>query len=428
MIQTKNQNRTEAPLEPQGAESAGRNFGAGGGEGILLTHPGTQYSHKLAEQLEKQGILFCFATGLAFGNDSLLLKCLPSSLRKKLQRRQVLVPGKKLYTFPLLEFWALRNTRRGHNSEKIFYRRNKRFQQKIPQRLIENASVVIGFDTSSWILIDRCKKAGKRFILDASIAHPLSQQAVFNELRVRFPLWASHLPPKAQFLLDIELREMCGAETIVVASEFTRNTYKEHGIPVSRIQINHYGTDIRHFKSRWNNHHPVNTSAIRFLFFSKLSVRKGFPWLCDVWEPFHHQNPNTILVAAGYGQLPDGFKLPNGIEIQGFVHPNDRLALLHSADVFVFPSYFEGFAQVIIEAMACGLPVITTTATVGPEVIKNGEQGFIIEPGNDLALKNAMDYFIQNPGAIEPMGKKARKVVESLTWDAYGERWKDICQ
>lgn len=411
---------------PKSISNSGALKEKGAGIKVLLTHPGTQYSYFLAEQLEKQGILFCFATGLAFGKDSFLQKLLPGALRKKLQRRTVPVPQKKLFTLPFTELRALWRFKRGRHPETVFYERNKRFQQQLPQRLINGATHVIGFDTSSWILQERCRKAGKPFILDASIAHPLSQQAIFNQLRNRFPAWAGQLQPKDRQLVTTEMQEMASAANIVVASEFTRSTYLQHGIDSERIHINHYGTNFSYFRPK----QPVAVRAetVHFLYFSKLSVRKGFPWLCEIWRSFQQQYTNARLTVAGYGELPAGFELPAGIQIQGFVHPGDRLALFHSADVFVFPSYFEGFAQVIIEAMACGLPVITTTNTVGPELITDGVEGFCVEPGDDQALLTAMAFFVENQHRITTMGQHAAESVKPLSWDAYGVRWKHICE
>lgn len=396
----------------------------------MLAHPGTQYSFHLAAQLERLGMLSCFVTGFAVGNDNWYQRILPKRLRKQLLRRTVNIPQRKIFALALLEFVALRKVQKGMSPAKAFYTRNRLFQEQIPQRLIEAATIIIGFDTSSWMLIGRCKKAGKPFVLDASIAHPLSQQTIFEGLRQRYPGWSEQLPSKDSVMIALENLEMQSANSIVVASQFTKITYINNGISPEKIAVNGYGTDLKYFTSKWRKIDSIisTSTPTRFLFFSKISARKGFPWLCAVWEKFHRQYPNTVLIAAGYDQPPADFVLPAGIELTGFVHPNDRLSLFHSADVFVFPSFFEGFAQVIIEAMACGLPVITTTHTVGPEVIENGINGYCIEPGDDAALYNSLNYFMEQPTAIANMGRNARQAVEGLSWDAYGERWKEILE
>ena len=78
--------------------------------------------------------------------------------------------------------------------------------------------------------------------------------------------------------------------------------------------------------------------------------------------------------------------------------------------------------------MACGLPVITTTHTAGPEVMQHGLHGFITEPGDDAALLDAMVYFAEKSDRIETMGRAAREAVLPFTWDAYGDRWSVILE
>ena len=134
-------------------------------------------------------------------------------------------------------------------------------------------------------------------------------------------------------------------------------------------------------------------------------------------------------MAAGYGNLPDGFVVPEGVVLLGSINPAERCSLFHGADVFLFPSFFEGFAQVIIEAMACGLPVVTTTHTAGPDIMPvAGEFGFIVEPGDDDALLMGLQFYATHPDQIEPMGKAARSAVESYSWEAYGHRWHQLLQ
>jgi len=121
--------------------------------------------------------------------------------------------------------------------------------------------------------------------------------------------------------------------------------------------------------------------------------------------------------------MPAGFIVPEGIEVLGAIHPADRAALFASAGVFVFPSFFEGFAQVILEAMVCGLPVITTTATAGPDLFGDCGCGRIMEPGNEEELLQALTFFAENPDIIPQMGSAAITAATNFTWDAYGDRW-----
>ncbi len=398
----------------------------------LLTHPGTQYAPRLAAALHKQGVLQCFATGIAFPDtpDAWWWNLAKKLGKEKLLMKRVVpgLPKGKLHLQPVKEAIALyRHQQLKQGNDEVFYPRNRDFQQQLPQRLIDNADVVIGFDTSSWIIAERCRKAGKPFILDASIAHPLAKEKVFAQLRESYPEWAAELAPKTQRNIEVELQEIELADHIVVASAFTKKTYTENGVPEGKITVNAYGTDLGDLRFEISNL-KSQISNLKFLFFGSLTARKGFPWLCEVWKDFHQRYPGCRLLAAGYDNRPAGFKVPEGIEVLGAIHPNDRAALFASADVFLFPSYFEGFAQVILEAMICGLPVITTTATAGPDLLGHSNGGMVIEPGNDAALLQAMCRFAEHPETIPSMAEAAVNAAIPFTWEAYGKRWVEVLE
>jgi len=112
----------------------------------------------------------------------------------------------------------------------------------------------------------------------------------------------------------------------------------------------------------------------------------------------------------------------------GEVSHGELPCLLRQCDVLVFPSYFEGFGAVLLEAMAAGLPIIATEATGAPDLITNGVEGYVIPTGNAKALKDAMQRFIDSPEDLAPMSQAARRCAERYSWDAYGDRWMDILQ
>ena len=90
-------------------------------------------------------------------------------------------------------------------------------------------------------------------------------------------------------------------------------------------------------------------------------------------------------------------------------------------DLFIFPSLFEGFGLVITEAMSQGTPVITTERTCGPEIIKHGENGWIVEAGTSEPISILLLQFIDCPEILEIAGRKAMKVANSRPWDCYGK-------
>lgn len=91
------------------------------------------------------------------------------------------------------------------------------------------------------------------------------------------------------------------------------------------------------------------------------------------------------------------------------------------AGIFVLPSLKEGFGQVLLEAIACGLPIISTNTSAIPEVV--GDAGILVEPRNSQALVEAIINLIEN----EELGKNGRKrVEENFTWEKVAERVEEV--
>lgn len=88
------------------------------------------------------------------------------------------------------------------------------------------------------------------------------------------------------------------------------------------------------------------------------------------------------------------------------------LALYHQADVFVMPTYSEPFGWVFIEAMAAGLPIVATNLNAIPEMVTPGETGFLVQPGDRLALARSLQILIEQPNLRRSMGMTARQIAE----------------
>jgi starch synthase len=390
---------------------------------VLLIHPGTQYSYALARQLYINHLLYKFCTGFAFAKNSFYFQL--SSFAKPLRRRYLPdVPGDKIITSPFNEFRELYKIRQGGNTEDILFQRDEVFQQGISSRLLQAADVVIGYDATSWITAERCKQMGKPFILDASIGHPVSKEHIYRQIAEAYPQWSSQVMPKKKLYINNEQREMELATVIVVPSQFVKDTYTENGIDPLKIVVNPFGTNIENFKPVVKN--KTTAGQLVFLFFGSLNARKGLPLLLDAWTSL--ALPGAELWLAGYEKIPASVSIPASVKVIGPVAKNKRDELFGQSDVFVFPSYFEGLAQVQIEAAASGLPVIGTSHSGATEMVEHGRSGFIIEPGNKQQLMQAIRYFADNPGEIQKMGDIARSIAENFTWNNYGNRWKKIIQ
>jgi glycosyltransferase involved in cell wall biosynthesis len=393
----------------------------------LLAHPGTQYSSQLARQLQWHNCLHRFWTSFALAENSFIERFIRRVMATPpdwLGHRTVPgVPQDKIRTVLYLEVAALARLRLGGESQIVMHDRNEKFQRAIAQADIEKSNVVIGFDTSSNILADRAAKAGRPLILDQTIAHPRSKQRVYESIKEQFPDWADDLEVRANTVSVAEDAEHRKATKVVVASSFTKKTLIENGVLEDKIILNPYGVDLTRFSS---NQEKRRVRPFRFLFAGLVCARKGIPLLLKAWKSLPSKDAELWIVGPLTQTAAAKCQSGDQVKIIGKV-PNTELArIMAESDVFVFPSYFEGFGLVLLEAMAAGLPVLTTTATAGPDTITEGSDGFIFSPGDLDVLICKMEFCLKNRDQIAQMGVNARATAERFSWDAYGDRWKAI--
>jgi alpha-maltose-1-phosphate synthase len=392
---------------------------------LLLAHPGTQYAFRLAVELYRRDALFAFHTGLAFGAGGwgeLLWKALPNSFRRSLVHRRIQgLPADKLHVRPFGELIALLQLRRGGDSQQIIHLRNESFQRAIPDEAINYSDALIGFDTSSWILSGRCAMAGVPFILDQSIGHPCSFKRVTEELSVRFPAWAGTIPHKSAPRFALEAKEHAEACRIVVPSRFVARTLQEHGVGVAKMRINPFGVDLDCFRP---STFPPALKPMRFAFAGSLQPRKGLPLLLNAWMklPINH---GAELWIAGRGEIPTSVRrnVPSSVRFLGGLPQVELAQFFRQCHVFVFPSFFEGLAQVQIEAAVCGLPVIGTESSGCEEIVRHGETGYILPTGNGDALLASLRKFISTPELVLCMRGRLLAERSQWSWDCYGDRW-----
>jgi len=391
---------------------------------VLLVHPGTQYSFQLARQLERHGCLNRFWTGMAYVPGTPLGRCiqrLPEGVKRQLSNRRLEgVPSKRISIRPFGEWWAMQRLHAGHDDQTIMFKRNAAFQTSIPERELADSKVVIGFDTSSWLLAERAVALGRRFILDRSIGHPLSFERLVPGLRRRFPEWVENFPPRLPDLLRAEEAEHRLADRIVVPSSFACETLIENCVPAHKITVIPFGVDLRTFRPAPR---PDTSRPVRFIFLGALGVRKGVPVLFEAWRSLASLGAELWL--AGSVSEKHAHLIPplKGLRHIGKVPHKQLPSLLSQCDVLVFPSYFEGLAQVQLEALAAGLPIIATAASGATDLIADSREGYIIPVGDAEALREAMLNFIKSPADLAVMSPAARLCAERYSWEAYGDRW-----
>ena len=262
--------------------------------------------------------------------------------------------------------------------------------------------------------------AEARKVLFLVSPHPAAVRRILMEEIALFPTGRHSLSVEQELNLpDAELALLAGeahlADFIITPSTFAQESLIAEGIPVSRIRVVPYGVDPGVFPPRRT--YPHSAGPLRLIFVGALVQRKGLGYLFEAVRQLPPNSVEIILVARGfkdealmkaYQDIPVRLLWNEGKE--------GVLRELQRADVFVFPSLVESFALVLLEAMSVGLPVITTCNTAGPDIMRDGVDGFV-GPIRDVDfLVQKIRYFLADRSRVAVMGAAAQERAGQWTW------------
>lgn len=211
-------------------------------------------------------------------------------------------------------------------------------------------------------------------------------------------------------LLRLALRSV---DKLILLNHDDYNEFLEAGLvdPNKAVILGGIGVDL----NKWVYETP-KLKPIQFIFVGRLLIDKGVREFVSAASVLKLEYPNSVFKIIGArDDNPSAVPLEeiehwtdSGIiEWPGHVPAQDEL---HNSSVFVLPSYREGVPCSTQEAMATGLPIITTDVPGCRETVIDGYNGLIVPPRNVDALTKAMQFFILNPDQIVPMGLKSREM------------------
>ena len=198
-----------------------------------------------------------------------------------------------------------------------------------------------------------------------------------------------------------------------------------YGLDPDRAVYIPNGVERRFFVPREYGDRP---EGVRFLWAGTWLDQRGIFYLRDAMQRLASRVPRMTLTIAGPGTSPEQIERFFGNELAGKilvrpVVPSDQMPELYlEHDVFIFPSLMEGLPTVIMEAMASGMPVITTETCGMPDVVENEFNGLLVPPADAVALENAILRLYSSADLRRKLGQQAQESMRRHTWERAGLR------
>jgi glycosyltransferase involved in cell wall biosynthesis len=291
--------------------------------------------------------------------------------------------------------------------------------QKVAKNHLKNIDAIYSYEDLAATTFEEAKKLGVICLYDLPIPYYKQTRKIMLQEAERYPELASSIDSAKEpdWKLARKQREIELADHIFVASSFTEKSLQNTGIKSDKITVIPYGAPTDYFQPQ-----AKLDNIFRAIYIGRVSPRKGVHYLIQAWQELNLKEAELMLVGGNlfsknwFTKYQDIFKYIPSV-------PHLLLNQYYSqGSVFVFPSLVEGFGLVILEAMACGIPVITTPNTGGADIITDGVEGFIIPIRDVEALKEKLAWCHSHPKQLAEMGVAARYKAEQLTWKIYREK------
>lgn len=394
----------------------------------VVVHGGARDSYQLALALSEAGMLEALVTDLFWPADvgwtRFLQKMIPRRLETLLKQRSAptlpfsevrlcVLPGLRSVLFdriPALPFSVRRRSQR--SADASLGRAAGRLATRKGTGLVSYS--YFGYDAFS-------NFAGRKVLFQVH-PHPLTVRRILREELAAHPDCAASLSQEWELALPEEdfahlVRETEMASHFIVASSFTRDSLIANGTRADRIRVVPYGVDLERFRPASSTPKARSPDTkLQLLFVGRINQRKGVKYLLDALRLLNTGRVHLTIC----GRVVDGLELfrpyAGQVEIRPSVSNEELVASYQAADLFVFPSVAEGFGQVLLEALACGLPILATPHTAAPDLIDEGVQGFIVKPRRPDLLAARIEWALTHRAELAAMRPLARSRAEEFSW------------
>lgn len=373
---------------------------------IIVSCLGKFHAFSLAEQLEKRNLLHKFYTGYYSRKNGFIYRLGAREDKEEISKT-------KVNTYPSLSILA-KFTRK-------YYAINEIFDLLVASDISKNDrfKAFIGWSGMSLRSIRKAKENGTLTILERGSSHIVYQSKILQEEYRRFGL---EYNPNDKIIAK-ELKEYDEADFISIPSEFVKRSFIQYGVDEKKLFKNPYGAST-FFKPNKNDF-EVSIKNFKVVYLGSLTIRKGLYYMFEALKEI--ELPNFEVWYIGYisDEVRSILKDYTNVnwKFKGHINYYELPDFLSKCSVGVQPSLEEGLSMVIPQMLACGIPVISSTNTGGEDLIKDGENGFIVPIRSPEAIRERILMLYEDRDLLQTMKRNAIEMSEHNTWDEYGERY-----
>jgi glycosyltransferase involved in cell wall biosynthesis len=392
---------------------------------IIVSHIGKQHVNALLLGLSKHNLLAKFYTSIA-ANKFKAPQYLSENWKAKIKKQHYNgIEKDKIVHFPLIaffkkiiksEYWGLKTT-------------HKWFDVWVASILkTTDYDLLIGYENSNLASFKAAKKQGKITVLDLTGVHHGFQNGVLTKAGVY------KNQEELAYISEQKNRALAYTDYIIALSSFAEKTLIDNGFPANRIYKAFLGINQTVFtpKQQYNVSQNAGEAflesddskpkCLELYFVGTLSYRKGLPFMMNLLDALIKRKLNVRLTLIG---PVDDFPVPelnaSYFRYFPFLNHAELVKMHHDLDLFIFPSHIDSWAQVVIEAMACGSPVLVSENTGAKDAVAQG--GGVVLPVNNLQeWVNSIEFYHNNRHFLKKTGEKAALVAKQYSWDAYHQQ------
>jgi glycosyltransferase involved in cell wall biosynthesis len=240
--------------------------------------------------------------------------------------------------------------------------------------------------------------------------------------------YPDHFVPKlVRYLSGVVPRSVARADRVLADSQATRDDLIEYmGVPPEKVQVLYSGVDGRFRpteepgeRERLKERYGLPGDRPYVLSVGTVQPRKNYVRLIRAFASLERTS-HELVIAGGHGWLyqevlAEAEERKDRVRMLGFVDDADLPALYRGAALFAFPSLYEGFGLPVLEAMACGVPVVCSNTSSVPEVA--GDAALLIDPHDEESLAQALERLLSDEGLREQMVKQGFERAGQFTWE-----------